>query len=154
MDFGISAIFAEFDKRLGKRVSGLLVICIAILILTFTLKVIAETVYGIGLVFERIGVLSNSEDTIEIALYTAGSIGIFLALFAAWVLLLRVITKRFLKNLWDVLNVLRKSADEHNARTTEFLEMERKSVELLSKAAKEMKQWEKELSAREKKLSK
>lgn len=154
MDFGISAIFAEFDKRLGKRVSGLLVICIAILILTFTLKVIAETVYGIGLVFERIGVLSNSEDTIEIALYTAGRIGIFLALFAAWVLLLRVITKRFLKNLWDVLNVLRKSADEHNARTTEFLEMERKSVELLSKAAKEMKQWEKELSAREKKLSK
>lgn len=112
MDFGIGAIFDEFDKRLGRPVSNIILICLSILILVTTARVILETVYGVLLLFERIGTLAGSEDANEIALYVAARIIIWLILFAFYVLLLQVYSKRFVKKMIARSNEVNKRAEE------------------------------------------
>ena len=152
MDFGIGAIFEEFDKRLGRRVSNLIIVCVAILLVVMTIRVILETILAAGMALERLGALSDSENTRDLVLYIAGRFLVFLILLAGFVVLMNALSRRFLKKLSV-------SLDNHKAMTEEFLRTDRELTErqkdftekLFSKA-EELDRREQEISAREKKL--
>ncbi|MXX05146.1 MAG: hypothetical protein F4Z71_00115 [Gammaproteobacteria bacterium] len=172
MDFGIGAIFEEFDKRLGRRVSNLLLVCVAILIFVTTGKVILEMGLEAILLLGRLETLSDSEDTREVVIYFAVRFAVFLAMLLGFIAIVNAASKRFLGKLRtaldkhmamtkefenrerEVVNALQKSVDEHHSRTAEFLDTEHQAVEAWTKRIAELKQWEQELSEREKGLSK
>ena len=139
VDFGIDSIFKQFDKRLGRNVSNLLLICVAILIFVMTIRVILETILGAGLVLERLEALSSSEDMREIVLYIVGQFAILLILLAGFVLFVKVLKRRFIKNL---------SVDLDN-----YKRMGRELNEQLCNKAEELERREQDISAREEKLN-
>ena len=144
VDFGIDTLFEQIDKRLGRNVSNVLIICLTILIPIMTVKVMLEMLLSIMMTLEQMGVLPAGQLMREITLYyLVGNIAVFLILAAIFLLFVNVTKRRIVKDL-------RSDVDAHKEWSKEFNEQLRNKLDKV----KDLDQWEKDLSAREGKLAK